>query len=63
MVSYGTQLLTILEKQNVKKEGDLSEEEQIALKTLTDAQARKKLLEPMLYETFILVSETFRELM
>ena len=47
----------------MKKEGDLSEEEQIALKTLTDAQARKKLLEPMLYETFILVSETFRELM
>lgn len=57
MVAYGNQLLTILEKKDCKTEGELSQEEQAALDSLKLAQERKKTLEPMLYEAFILTSE------
>ena len=53
MVAFGNQLLTIMEKQDAKSEGELSPEEEAKLKALNDAKERKKVLEPMLYETFI----------
>jgi len=37
MVAHGNQLLTIIEKQDVKREGDLSQEEQVKLEALTNA--------------------------
>ena len=56
MATFGDQLLTILEKKDTKSEGELSPEEEASLKALNDAKERKKVLEPMLYETFIQIS-------
>ena len=53
MVTYGNQLLIILEKKNAKSEGKLTPEEEAELKALNAAKERKKVLEPMIYETFI----------
>ena len=63
MVAFGTQLLTILENQNVKRDGELSNEEKVMVGALTKAESRKKVLEEVLYETFILVSEVFKQQM
>ena len=63
MVAFGNQLLTIMEKQNCKKEGELTQEEEVTLKQLRDAEERKKTLEPMLYETYILISQRFKSLL
>ena len=60
MVAYGNQLLIILEKGDVKSEGELSPEEQADLKALNAAKDRKKVLEPMIYETFIKISQVFK---
>ena len=56
MVAYGDQLLIILEKKNAKSEGKLTPEEEAELKALNAAKERKKVLEPMIYETFIKIS-------
>lgn len=60
MVAYGNQLLTILEKQGAKSEGELTQPEKAKLQALKDAQERKRVLEPFLYHTFIFVSQRFK---
>ena len=60
MVAFGNQLLTILENQNIKQDGDLSNEEKVKLDALTRAIKSKKILEEEVYETFIIVSEVFK---
>ena len=60
IVNYSNQLLTIMEKSDAKSEGELSPEEEAKLKALNDAKERKKILEPMLYETFIQISQIFK---
>jgi hypothetical protein len=61
--NFGVTLLNILEKKDVKREGELDNEEKLELDTLLKAEARKKLLEEVVYETFIIVSESFKKLM
>ena len=46
----------------MKQEGKLNKEEQKKLDDLKNAKQRKKLLEPMLYETFIFMSQNFKAL-
>ena len=46
----------------MKQEGKLDKEEQKKLDDLNNAKQRKKLLEPMLYETFIVMSQNFKSL-
>ena len=46
----------------MKQEGKLNKEEQKKLDDLNNAKQRKKLLEPMLYETFIFMSQNFKAL-
>ena len=60
MSSLASQLLTITENGDVRKEGALSQEEQAKLKKLHDAEARKKVLEEHIYETWILASESYK---
>ena len=62
MHAFGNQILIIADNENVESEGELTQEQQIKLEALNEAQKRKKLLEPMLYETFILASERFKTL-
>ena len=63
MFNFGNQLLTICDNRDVKRDGDLSSDEKVKLEALTQAEARKAILEEVLYETFIIVSETFKEQM
>jgi hypothetical protein len=63
MSSLASQLLTILDNGDVRKEGALSQEEQAKLKKLHDAEARKKVLEEMIYATWILASESYKSLL
>ena len=63
MFKFGVTLLNILENQDVKQDGDLSNEEKVKLETLKKAQARKILLEEVVYETFIVMSQTFKQMM
>ena len=62
MFVFGKQTLTIMENQNAKNEGKLTKEEQSKLDSLNEAKKCKKFLEPLLYETFILVAECFKVL-
>ena len=63
LFNFGLTLLSILEKQDIKREGELSNEEKLELYTLLKAEERKKLLEEEVYETFIIVSKEFKKLM
>ena len=63
LFNFGLTLLSILEKQDIKREGELSNEEKLELDTLLKAEERKKLLEEEVYETFIIVSKEFKKLM
>ena len=60
MSSFAFQLLTILDNGDVRREGALSQEEQAKLKKLQEAEARKKVLEEMLYAVWILASESYK---
>ena len=51
-----------MNNKDVKQEGKLDKEEQKKLDDLNNAKQRKKLLEPMLYETFIVMSQNFKAL-
>ena len=51
-----------MNNKDVKQEGKLDKEEQKRLDDLNNAKQRKKLLEPMLYETFIVMSQNFKAL-
>ena len=51
-----------MSNKDVKQEGKLDKEEQKKLDDLNNAKQRKKLLEPMLYETFIVMSQNFKAL-
>ncbi len=63
LFNFGITLLTIGEKKDIKREGELDNDEKLLLDTLRKAEARKKLLEEVVYEIFIIVSESFKELM
>ena len=56
-------MLVILENENCNKDGDLSEEEMQKLEALNKAREQKKVLEEVVYETFILASNVFKEVM
>lgn len=60
MIAMGKQLVIIADNENVKKTGNLNQEEQDKLKTLEKAQVQKKVLEDILYNSFITVSESFK---
>ena len=63
MFNFGLNLLKILENQDCKKDGELTNEEQVKLDSLRAAEARKKVLEEVLYEMFIVISQQFKNLM
>ena len=56
-------MLVILENEDCKKDGDLSEEEKKKLEALNKAKEQKKVLEEVVYESFILASNVFKEVM
>ena len=60
MVALGKYLVIILENENIKKTGNLNEEELDKLQTLEKAQAQKLVLEDILYHTFISTSESMQ---
>ena len=59
MSCFGDQLLVILEHSGAKRDGNLSSLEQKTLQKLLHAEKQVKILEDILYETFILASESF----
>ena len=44
MVAFGNQLLVILENNDAKRSGELSNEEKVKLAALTSAENKKKIL-------------------
>ena len=63
MSSLASQLLAILDNGDVRKEGALSQEQQAKLKKLHEAEARKKVLEELIYAVWILASESYKQLL
>ena len=52
-------MIEILENKDAKIEGDDSKENKEKLEALTKAEERKKILEEALFETFIIISNSF----
>ena len=63
MINFGEQLLFILDNKSVKREGELSKEEQDKLEKLKAAEEKKKILEEAFFEVFIIISKSFKETM
>ena len=63
MINFGEQLLFILDNKSVKREGELSKEEQDKLEKLKAAEEKKKILEEAFFEAFIIISKSFKETM
>lgn len=62
-VNFGFDMLTILENKDVPREGDLSKEDKVKLEQLQAAERRKKMLEEVIYESFILISQALQGVM
>lgn len=56
-------MLTILENRDVSFDGELSKEDQVKFEAFKAAESRKKILEAVIFEVFILVSLSLQDLM
>ena len=63
MVAYSNQLLELLETEGSEDSEDVSKEEKLKVKRFLDAIERRKVLDELLFQTFIDVSEHFQQQM